>query len=56
MWFFIFKEAYGCADLLIKAGCVQTLDFISFYNASMYVLEVLAFDVSNTICFRLISS
>ena len=52
----IFREANGCADLLAKAGCDQYQDFISFPNALAYVLEALAFDVSNATRFRLISS
>uniref|UniRef100_A0A2N9IH06 RNase H type-1 domain-containing protein n=1 Tax=Fagus sylvatica TaxID=28930 RepID=A0A2N9IH06_FAGSY len=52
----IFREANGCADLLAKAGCDQTSNFISFPNAPAYVLEALAFDVSNATRFRLISS
>jgi ribonuclease HI len=52
----IFREANGCADLLAKAGCDQTPNFISFPNTPAYVLEALAFDVSNAIRFRLISS
>jgi ribonuclease HI len=52
----IFREANGCADLLAKAGCAQSSDFLSFSNAPAYVLEVLAFDVSNATRFRLISS
>ena len=52
----IFREANGCADLLAKTGCDQSSDFISFSNAPAYVLEALAFDVSNATRFRLISS
>ena len=52
----IFREANGCTDLLAKASCDQTPDFISFPNAPAYVLETLAFDVSNVTRFRLISS
>uniref|UniRef100_A0A2N9GQQ4 RNase H type-1 domain-containing protein n=1 Tax=Fagus sylvatica TaxID=28930 RepID=A0A2N9GQQ4_FAGSY len=52
----IFREANSCADLLAKASCDQTPDFISFPNAPTYVLETLAFDVSNVTRFRLISS
>uniref|UniRef100_A0A2N9FRW2 RNase H type-1 domain-containing protein n=1 Tax=Fagus sylvatica TaxID=28930 RepID=A0A2N9FRW2_FAGSY len=52
----IFREVNGCADLLAKAGCDQTSDFISFPNAPAYVLEALTFDVSNATRFRLISS
>uniref|UniRef100_A0A2N9ESQ0 Reverse transcriptase domain-containing protein n=2 Tax=Fagus sylvatica TaxID=28930 RepID=A0A2N9ESQ0_FAGSY len=52
----IFREANGCADLLAKAGCDQTPDFISFPNALAYVLEALALDISNATRFRLISS
>ena len=52
----IFREANGCADLLTKAGCDQNSNFISFPNAPTYVLEALAFDVSNVTRFRLISS
>ena len=52
----IFREANSCADLLAKAGCDQTPDFISFPNAPAYVLKALAFDVSNATRFRLISS
>ena len=52
----IFREANACADLLAKASCDQTPDFISFPNAPTYVLEVLAFDVSNVTRFRLIGS
>jgi ribonuclease HI len=52
----IYREANGCTDLLAKAGCDQTLDFISFSIAPAYVLEALAFDVSNVTRFRLISS
>ena len=52
----IFREANGCADVLAKAGCVQSSDFLSFSNASAHVLEALAFDVSNDTRFRLISS
>uniref|UniRef100_A0A2N9FTH8 RNase H type-1 domain-containing protein n=1 Tax=Fagus sylvatica TaxID=28930 RepID=A0A2N9FTH8_FAGSY len=52
----IFREANGCADLLTKAGYNQNPDFISFPNAPAYVLEALAFDVSNATRFRLISS
>ena len=52
----IFREANGCADLLAKSGCAQSLYFISFPNAPVYVLEALAFDVSNATRFRLISS
>uniref|UniRef100_A0A2N9HJ77 Reverse transcriptase domain-containing protein n=1 Tax=Fagus sylvatica TaxID=28930 RepID=A0A2N9HJ77_FAGSY len=32
----IYREANGCADLLAKAGCDQTLDFISFSIAPAY--------------------
>ena len=52
----IFREANSCADLLAKAGCTQSSDFISFSNAPAYVLEALAFDISNAIRFCLISS
>ena len=52
----MFREANGCADLFAKAGCDQTSNFISFPNAPTYVLEALAFDVSNATRFRLISS
>jgi ribonuclease HI len=52
----IFREGNGCADLLAKAGCDQIPNFISFPNAPAYVLEALAFDVSNATRFRLISS
>ena len=52
----IFRETNDCANLLAKAGCDQTLDFISFSNAPAYVLEALAFDISNATRFRLISS
>ena len=52
----IFREANSCADLLAKAGCAQSSDFISFSNAPVYVLEALAFDVSNATRFHLISS
>jgi ribonuclease HI len=52
----IFREANGCADVLAKAGCVQSSDFLSFSNAPAHVLEALAFDVSNATRFRLISS
>ena len=52
----IFREANGCADLLAKAGCNQYQDFIYFPNAPAYVLEALAFNVSNATRFRLISS
>ena len=52
----IFKEENACADLLAKISCDQSLDFISFSNAPAYVLEVLAFDVSNATRFRLICS
>ena len=51
----IFREVNGCADLLAKVGCAQTSDFISFSNAPTYMLEALAFDVSNATRFRLIS-
>ena len=52
----IFREANGCADLLAKAGYAQSPDFLSFSNAPAYLLEALAFDVSNATRFRLISS
>jgi ribonuclease HI len=52
----IFREANGYTDLLAKVGCDQTPDFISFSNALAYVLEALAFDVSNATRFRLINS
>ena len=52
----IFREANGCADLLAKTGCVQFSNFLAFSNAPVYVLEDLAFDVSNATRFRLISS
>ena len=52
----IFREANSCANVLAKAGCVQSLGFFSFSNAPEHVLEVLAFDVSNATRFRLISS
>ena len=52
----IFREANGYADLLAKAGCDRTLDFISFPNAPAYVLEALAFDVSDATRFPFISS
>ena len=52
----IFREVNGCADLLVKAGCDQTPNFISFPNVPAYVLEVLTFDVSNATRFRLINS
>jgi ribonuclease HI len=52
----IFRETNDCADLLAKVGCAQTSDFISFSNTPAYVLEALAFDVSNATRFRLISS
>uniref|UniRef100_A0A2N9IA93 RNase H type-1 domain-containing protein n=1 Tax=Fagus sylvatica TaxID=28930 RepID=A0A2N9IA93_FAGSY len=52
----IFREANGCADLLAKAGYAQSPDFLSFSNAPTYLLEALAFDVSNATRFRLISS
>ena len=51
----IYREANGCADLLAKAGCDQSLDFISFFIAPVHVLEALAFDVSNATHFHLIS-
>ena len=52
----IFREANGCVDLLTKAGYAQSSDFLSFSNALAYLLEALAFDVSNATRFRLISS
>jgi ribonuclease HI len=42
----IFREANGCADALAKAGCAQSVDFISFTSAPAHVLEALAFDSS----------
>ena len=52
----IFREANACADLLVKTGCDQRSNFISFSTAPAYVLEVLAFDVSSATRFHLISS
>uniref|UniRef100_A0A2N9F207 RNase H type-1 domain-containing protein n=1 Tax=Fagus sylvatica TaxID=28930 RepID=A0A2N9F207_FAGSY len=52
----IFREANGCADLLAKVSCAQSPDFLSFSIAPAYVLEALAFGVSNATRFRLISS
>uniref|UniRef100_A0A2N9G3W3 CCHC-type domain-containing protein n=1 Tax=Fagus sylvatica TaxID=28930 RepID=A0A2N9G3W3_FAGSY len=52
----IFREANGYTDLLAKTGCDQRPDFISFSNAPAHVLEALAFDISSTTRFCLISS
>ena len=44
-----------CADLLAKADCIQHLDFISYVTPLAHVLETLKFDVSETLCTRLVS-
>ena len=53
---YIFREANGCTDLLVKAGCAQQSNLGYFSNASTHVLEALAFDVSNATRSQLISS
>uniref|UniRef100_A0A2N9HP80 Reverse transcriptase domain-containing protein n=1 Tax=Fagus sylvatica TaxID=28930 RepID=A0A2N9HP80_FAGSY len=52
----IFREANGCADALAKAGCAQSVDFISFPSAPAHVLEALAFDSSCATRTRLVCS
>jgi hypothetical protein len=41
----IFKEANSCADLLAKADCAQSVDFVFYVSPTAHVLDVLKFDV-----------
>ncbi len=50
----IYKEANGCVDILVKAGCDQQVDFLCFTTASTYVLTALNFNTSNVIHYCLV--
>jgi ribonuclease HI len=50
----IFREANSCADLLTKADCVQSVDFILFTTPPTHVLEALDFDSSDASVIRFV--
>ena len=43
----VYQEANGCADLLVKVGYDQLVDYISFSTPPALVLEAVQFDLSD---------